>query len=72
MFLIEKYDSLDPKAPEMGITFFDTAEAYGPLVNEEFVGEAIDAFRKNILFAANSDSDLKRPDGGLNSKPDHT
>jgi aryl-alcohol dehydrogenase-like predicted oxidoreductase len=41
------------KAYDMGVNLFDTAEAYGPFVNEELVGEAIAPFRKNITLAAN-------------------
>jgi len=38
-------------AYERGVTFFDTAEAYGPYVNEELVGEAVEPFRKNVVIA---------------------
>ena len=43
------------KAYEMGVTLFDTAEAYGPFTNEELVGEAIAPFRKKLHSAANLD-----------------
>lgn len=56
-------------AYDQGITFFDTAEAYGPFVNEELVGEAIKPFRHNVVLATKfgmiSDA------GGLNSQPKH-
>jgi pyridoxine 4-dehydrogenase len=39
------------KAYEPGVTFFDTAEAYGPFVNEEVVGEAVEPFRNEVVIA---------------------
>jgi aryl-alcohol dehydrogenase-like predicted oxidoreductase len=60
------------KAVEMGVTFFDTAEAYGPFTNEELVGEALAPFRKKILICSKFGFNIQ--DGklaGLNSKPDH-
>jgi aryl-alcohol dehydrogenase-like predicted oxidoreductase len=61
------------RAYEMGVTFFDTAEAYGPWVNEELVGEAIAPFRKEIIlcskFGFNIQNGKMTP--GFNSKPDH-
>ncbi|HRA73145.1 MAG TPA: aldo/keto reductase, partial [Flavobacterium sp.] len=38
-------------AYEQGITFFDTAECYGPFINEELVGEALAPFRKKVVIA---------------------
>jgi aryl-alcohol dehydrogenase-like predicted oxidoreductase len=38
-------------ALERGVTFFDTAEVYGPFTNEELVGEALEPFRKNVVVA---------------------
>jgi aryl-alcohol dehydrogenase-like predicted oxidoreductase len=38
-------------AVERGVTFFDTAEAYGPFTNEELVGEALEPFRKGVVIA---------------------
>jgi aryl-alcohol dehydrogenase-like predicted oxidoreductase len=38
------------KAYELGVTFFDSAEAYGPFVNEELLGEALAPFRKEIVL----------------------
>jgi aryl-alcohol dehydrogenase-like predicted oxidoreductase len=43
--------SLIRKAFERGITFFDTAEAYGPYANEELVGEAVALFREEVVIA---------------------
>ena len=61
---------------ERGITFFDTAEVYGPYTNEELVGEALEPFRKQVVIATKFGFDLsgadKRPGAaGLNSKPEH-
>jgi len=57
------------KAPELGITLFDTAEAYGPLVNEELVGEAIQPFRKKIILATKFGFVEGKPAMGLDSRP---
>jgi len=62
-------------ACEQGVTFFDTAEAYGPFANEELVGEAVAPFRDQVAIATKFgfDIDLKtgQRSGGLNSRPDH-
>src|SRR5437868_276104 len=62
-------------AVELGVTFFDTAEAYGPFTNEELVGEALAPVRKQVVIATKFgfDIDLKTGArrGGLNSKPEH-
>lgn len=63
------------KAVERGITFFDTAEVYGPYANEELVGEALEPFREQVVIATKFGFNLN-PDGspgwsGLNSRPDH-
>jgi aryl-alcohol dehydrogenase-like predicted oxidoreductase len=60
---------------ERGITFFDTAEVYGPFLNEELVGEALAPFRGQVVTATKFGFKL-RPDGapgwvGLDSRPDH-
>jgi len=57
------------KAPELGVTFFDTGEAYGPLVNEELVGEAIQPFRKEIILATKFGFIEGKPTLGLDSRP---
>jgi aryl-alcohol dehydrogenase-like predicted oxidoreductase len=60
---------------ERGVTFFDTAEAYGPFANEELVGEAVAPFRDRVVIATKFgfDIDLKtgQRSGGLNSRPEH-
>ena len=40
-----------PGSPEHGVTFFDTAEVYGPFINEELVGEALAPFRDKVVIA---------------------
>ena len=60
-------------AVELGITFFDTAEGYGPFANEELVGEALAPFRKQVAIATKFGFNI-RPNGersGLNSRPEH-
>lgn len=56
-------------AHDMGITFFDTAEAYGPFINEELVGEAIKPFRHEVILATKFG--MISEEGGLNSRPEH-
>ena len=68
--------SLIRSAVELGVTFFDTAEVYGPFTNEELVGEALAPFRKQVVIATKFGFDLsgsdKRPGAaGLNSQPEH-
>jgi aryl-alcohol dehydrogenase-like predicted oxidoreductase len=46
-------------AHERGVTFFDTAEVYGPFTNEELVGEALSPFRDKVSIATNSVSTLR-------------
>ena len=62
-------------AVERGITFFDTAEVYGPYLNEELLGEALAPFRGKVVIATKFAYELK-PDGSpgwvrLNSQPEH-
>ena len=61
-------------AVEQGVTFFDTAEVYGPLVNEELVGEALAPFRGNVVIATKFGWQANPNDGGkwsaLNSRPE--
>lgn len=60
------------KAYELGITFFDTAEAYGPFINEEVVGEALEPFRKDIVIATKFGFHIENGSiNGLNSRPEH-
>jgi aryl-alcohol dehydrogenase-like predicted oxidoreductase len=57
-------------AVERGVTFFDTAEVYGPFTNEELVGEALQPFRKGVAVATKFGFDLgPGGSGGLNSRP---
>jgi len=68
--------SLLRAAVERGVTFFDTAEVYGPFINEELVGEALSPFRKQVLIATKFGFDLSGSDtrpgaAGLNSRPEH-
>src|SRR5499433_1730067 len=58
------------KAVERGVTFFDTAEVYGPFTNEELVGEALAPFRGQVAIATKFGFDLNAFPG-LNSRPDH-
>ncbi|MEY4100407.1 MAG: hypothetical protein RL300_1578 [Pseudomonadota bacterium] len=62
-------------AVDLGVTFFDTAEAYGPFVNEELVGEALAPFKNKVVIATKFgfDIDLQtgQRTGGLNSRPEH-
>jgi aryl-alcohol dehydrogenase-like predicted oxidoreductase len=63
-------------AVERGITFFDTAEIYGPFTNEELVGEALAPFRGKVVIATKFGFDLSGSDHrpgapGLNSQPEH-
>jgi aryl-alcohol dehydrogenase-like predicted oxidoreductase len=47
------------QAVELGVTFFDTAEIYGPYINEELVGEALFPFRKEVIVATKFGSDIE-------------
>ena len=65
--------SLIRKAVERGVTFFDTAEAYGPFVNEELVGEALAPVRDQVVIATKFGFTFG-PNGGqagLDSRPEH-
>jgi aryl-alcohol dehydrogenase-like predicted oxidoreductase len=75
----QEMTSLLCAAVERGITFFDTAEVYGPFLNEELVGEALAPFRGRVVIATKFGFDLNPnfdPRGvkgapGLNSRPEH-
>ena len=58
-----------------GVTFFDTAEAYGPFVNEKLVGEALAPYRGQVVIATKFGFDIDLTTGerrcGVNSHPDH-
>jgi aryl-alcohol dehydrogenase-like predicted oxidoreductase len=72
----EKHEAINVirTAVERGVTFFDTAESYGPFTNEELVGEALAPHREQVVIATKFGFDIA-PDGqrrgGLNSKPEH-
>src|SRR5829696_6890487 len=75
---IEREDgiALIRAAVEQGVTFFDTAEVYGPFANEELVGEALEPFRDEVVIATkfgfNIDADgTQHQDPPLNSRPEH-
>ena len=73
---VDKRDgiALIRSAVERGVTFFDTAEAYGPFTNEELVGEALAPFREQVVIATKFGFNLDPVTGkqnGLNSRPDH-
>jgi aryl-alcohol dehydrogenase-like predicted oxidoreductase len=57
-------------AYERGVTFFDTAEAYGPYVNEEVLGEAIEPFRNRVVIATKFGFKEGTPAKGLDSRPE--
>jgi aryl-alcohol dehydrogenase-like predicted oxidoreductase len=67
--------SLIRAAVERGVTFFDTAEVYGPFTNEELVGEALAPFRDRVVIATKFGWAANPEDGGkwnaLNSRPEH-
>src|SRR6267378_3735429 len=62
-------------AVEQGVTFFDTAEMYGPFTNEEVVGEALAPFQGKVVIATKFGWEANPADGGkwssLNSRPEH-
>jgi aryl-alcohol dehydrogenase-like predicted oxidoreductase len=60
-------------AVERGVTFFDTAEVYGPFVNEELVGEALAPFRSDVVIATKFGFrfDQEGRQAGLSSRPEH-
>jgi len=67
--------SLIRRAVDLGVSFFDTAEMYGPFANERVVGEALAPVRDRVVIASkfglNIDSETGEHRGGLNSRPDH-
>ena len=62
--------SLIRKAYDLGVTFFDTAEAYGPFTNEELVGEALAPVRDKVVIATKFGFENGIPTQGTNSKPE--
>jgi aryl-alcohol dehydrogenase-like predicted oxidoreductase len=71
----EEMIALLRSAVDRGITFFDTAEVYGPFTNEELVGEALAPFRGQVVIATKFGFELDPKGGprwvGLNSRPEH-
>ena len=71
----QEMTSLLHAAMNRGVTFFDTAEVYGPLLNEELVGEALAPFRGKVVIATKFGWEANPHDGGkwsaLNSRPEH-
>jgi aryl-alcohol dehydrogenase-like predicted oxidoreductase len=72
----QEMTSLLRAAVDRGVTFFDTAEVYGPFLNEELVGEALAPYRKQLVIASKFGFDLSGTDhrpgaAGLNSQPQH-
>jgi aryl-alcohol dehydrogenase-like predicted oxidoreductase len=67
--------SLIRAAVERGVTFFDTAEGYGPFVNERLIGEALAPFKGRVVIATkfgwDIDPETGERRGGLNSRPEH-
>jgi aryl-alcohol dehydrogenase-like predicted oxidoreductase len=67
--------SLIQSAVERGVTLFDTAEAYGPFINEELVGEALAPFRDQVVIATKFgfkiDPKAERGLNGVDSRPEH-
>jgi aryl-alcohol dehydrogenase-like predicted oxidoreductase len=59
------------EAHQRGVTFFDTAEVYGPYTSEELVGEALAPVRDNVRIATKFGFDIEGGTGGLNSRPEH-
>ena len=68
----EKQDAINMirAAVERGVTFFDTAEAYGPYTNEELLGEALEPFRKEVVIATKFGFKEGKPPMGLDSRPE--
>src|SRR5439155_4851028 len=71
----QEMTSLLRAAVERGVTFFDTAEVYGPFTNETLVGEALAPFRKEVVIATkfgwNVDPVTATQNPGLDSRPEH-
>jgi aryl-alcohol dehydrogenase-like predicted oxidoreductase len=79
MGLSQSFPPIPPKAEgialiraavERGVTFFDTAQVYGPFTNEELVGEALEPVRDQVVIATKFGFDLESGRGGLDSSPE--
>jgi aryl-alcohol dehydrogenase-like predicted oxidoreductase len=71
---VEKHEGIAVirAAVERGVTFFDTAEVYGPFSNEELVGEALAPFRKDVVIATKFGFHIENgKQAGLDSRPEH-
>jgi aryl-alcohol dehydrogenase-like predicted oxidoreductase len=70
---VEKKTAIDliRAAFERGVTFFDTAEAYGPYLNEELVGEALEPFRDQVVIATKFGFKEGKPTSGMDSRPEN-
>lgn len=68
----EKQDAIQliRAAYEQGVTFFDTAEVYGPYTNEDLLGEALEPFRKNVVIATKFGFKNAKTDLGMDSRPE--
>ena len=68
---LEKQDAIQliRTAFELGVTFFDTAEAYGPFTNEELLGEAVHPFRDQVVIATKFGFKEGKPPLGADSRP---
>src|SRR5690349_13308819 len=58
------------RAHELGVTFFDTAEAYGPFTNEALLGEAVAPFRDQVVIATKFGFKDGEPSAGMDSRPE--
>ncbi|MBC7557416.1 MAG: aldo/keto reductase, partial [Chryseobacterium sp.] len=70
----EKKDSIEllRKAVELGVTFFDTAEVYGPYINEELLGEALKPLREKVVLATKFGFNIENGKmAGVNSRPEN-
>lgn len=68
----EKQDAIQliRAAYEQGVTFFDTAEVYGPYTNEDLLGEALEPFRKDVVIATKFGFKNAKTDLGMDSRPE--
>jgi aryl-alcohol dehydrogenase-like predicted oxidoreductase len=62
--------ALTRTAVERGVTFFDTAQVYGPFTNEDLVGEALEPVRDRVVIATKFGFDLESGKGGVDSRPE--
>src|SRR6187431_600753 len=68
----QEYIALIRTAVERGVTFFDTAQSYGPFTNEELVGEALAPVRDQVVIATKFGFNIENgKQAGLDSRPEH-